>query len=110
MNLARSCAEPDIWGLRDQLFAAMLEDFNTEIEDGSLDEVSHGKEIDGTVCFKQVAQSLITLYHQCKKGNLTLLEQFRSKVASLPKNTSVVTSFAENGSDGSLGSSKSRRK
>ena len=38
--LLHYATDPDIFALSDQLFAALLEDFNTEAEDGSLTEVT----------------------------------------------------------------------
>ena len=81
--------DPDIFALSDQLFAALLEDFNTEAEDGSLTEVTLFNCLftyDGwfDVLSVQVAETLVALYHQCRRGNLTLLESLRTKEAALP--------------------------
>lgn len=54
---------PDPMKLEEQLFAALLEDFNTQVEDDSL---------------LQVAQNMVDLYHDCRSGKTTILDRLRA--------------------------------
>eukprot|EP00210_Caulerpa_lentillifera_P008021 g7658.t1 len=60
--------DPDVFKLEEQLLAALLEDFSTQVEDGSL---------------YQVAQRMIDLYTECRNGKNELLKQLRS-ISQLP--------------------------
>jgi len=68
--------DPDVFQLEEQIFAALLEDFSTQVEDGSL---------------SQVAQKMVDLYQECKNGQNGILEGLRASV-QLPLTKQVYSS------------------